>query len=103
MTNRFYMVTFDLENSANRTNEYAKVRADLKLMVGAARYHSFTKQACIVQTSNNAAAIRNRMAQKLGGNCNILVVRLRHGYAFKLRDSRIKAQASEVLRSIPPV
>jgi hypothetical protein len=37
------MVTFDLENSANRTNEYAKVRADLKAMVGAANYHDFTK------------------------------------------------------------
>lgn len=102
MANQFYMVTFDLENSANRTNEYAMVRIDLKAMVGASNYHGFTKQACIVQTSNNAAAIRNRMAQKLGGDCNILVVRLQHGYAFKLTDSKIKAQAAAVLRSIPP-
>jgi hypothetical protein len=98
---RFYMVTFDLENSAKRTAEYAQVRADLRLMVGAANYHGFTKQACIVQTSNTAAAIRDRMAQKLGGDCNILVVRLRYGYAFKLKDRTMKAQAAAVLRSIP--
>lgn len=102
MASRFYMVTFDLENAANRTAEYAQVRADLKLMVGAANYHSFTKQACIVQTSYDAAAIRDRMAQKLGGNCNILVVRLRHGYAFKLKDPKVKEQAAAVLRSIQP-
>jgi hypothetical protein len=95
------MVTFDLEHSANRTAEYAQVRADLKVMVGAANYHHFTKQACIVQTSNNAAAIRDRMAQKLGGDCNILVVRLCHGYAFKLKDHKVKAQAAAMLRSIP--
>lgn len=79
MANRFYMVTFDLENSANRTNEYAMVRADLMAMVGASNYHGFTKQACIVQTSNAAGAIRDRMVQKLGGDCNILIVRLQRG------------------------
>ncbi len=108
MANRFYMVTFDLEHSATRTAEYAQVRADLKFMVGPANYHGFTKQACIVQTSQNAAAIRDRMAQKLGGDCNILVVRLAHGYAFKFSATKLKAepsmkaQAAAVLRSIPP-
>ncbi len=103
MSNRFYMVTFDLENSANRTNEYQKVRADLRAMVGPAHYHGFTKQACIIQTSSNARAIRDRMAQKLGGDCNILVVRLCHGYAFKLLDPTVRVQAAAVLRSIPPL
>ncbi len=101
MSLRFYMVTFDLENSANRTDEYTKVRNDLKLMVGTANYHGFTKQACIVQTSKDVRAIRDRMAQKLGGNCNILVVRLRKGFAFKLLDPIARAQANGVLRSIP--
>ena len=102
MSLRFYMVTFDLENSANRRNEYTKVRNDLKLMVGNANYHGFTKQACVVHTSKDARAIRDRMAQKLGGNCNILVVRLRKGFAFKLLDPAARAQANVVLRSIPP-
>ncbi len=106
MAGRFYMVTFDLEHSASRTAEYAQVRADLKLMVGPANYHGFTKQACIVKTSQNAAAIRDRMAQKLGGDCNILVVRLAHGFAFRFsvtkrkEEPSINAQAAAVLRSI---
>jgi tRNA U38,U39,U40 pseudouridine synthase TruA len=101
MSLRYYMVTFDLPNSAGRTNEYMKVRRDLQLLVGNTNYHAFTKQACIVQTSKDARAIRDRMVQKLGGNCNILVVRLRKGFAFKLLDPVARVQANGVLRSIP--
>jgi hypothetical protein len=101
MSERFYMVSFDLENSKYRTNEYTKIRRYLENLVGSRNYHRLTKQCCILKTDQRSAAIRDGIKQRLGSNCNILVVRLQYGYAFHLPDPVVRAEAIDVLTSIP--
>jgi hypothetical protein len=100
MAERYYLVTFDLENSAGREADYERVRNDLKQLVGPMNYHKPLKQCCIVKTDKNAATIRNAMTQRLGQQCNILVARLRFGFAFRIRDRHTHAETSALLRRI---
>jgi hypothetical protein len=101
MTGRFYMVTFDLENSKGRTNDYPKARQALQFLVGDGNYWDLVKQCAIVRTNNDARAIMNTLTQQLGPDCNVLVVRLRRGYAFKLRDVDKRAKARDCFQQIP--
>lgn len=101
MTERFYLVTFDLLNSKNRTNEYAIARQALKFRFGANNFWRIVKQCCIVRTDQNASAIRDVLSQRLGKNCNILVVRLARGYAFRMATPGLGGFAKECLDQIP--
>ena len=100
MADRYYVVTFDLEDSQGREAEYELVRRDLKLMVGPMNYHRPLKRCCIIRTNKDAQTIRNTMTQKLGDKCNILIARLRHGFAFRIRDPELRVRTSILMRSI---
>lgn len=104
MPDRFYLATFDLVNSRGREAEYARARAALEFLVGSANYHRPVKQCCIIGTdkSINAGRIKDTLRQTLGSNSNILVVRLRHGYATALIQPANRARTRTVLGSIPP-
>lgn len=101
MTGRFYMVTFDLIGSKGRENDYAKARGALRFLVGEGNYWDLVKQCAIVRTNKDARVIMNSLTQSLGLECNILVVRLRRGYAFRLRDVGKRAKARDCLQQIP--
>lgn len=98
---RYYLTTFDLENSKGREAEYAKVRRRLEFLVGKQNYLRIVKQCCIVQTSLNAAALRNSIRQVTGSQSNILVVRLRHGYSTAINDPSIRQKARDFLDQVP--
>ena len=100
MPDRFYLVTFDLKESHTRQAEYLKVRSRVRNLVGRENFCQIVKQCCMVRTSLDAASIRNSMKQVIGERCNILVVRLRKGYAFKLLDPAMQRRAREFLGSI---
>jgi len=101
MTLRYYMVTFDIIGSRGREGDYRKVEEALKFRFGAGNYWKLVKQCAVVRTFHTASDIRGTLAQQLGRNCNILVVRLRHGYAVSIRDSAKRAEAIDCLRRIP--
>lgn len=103
MTNRFYMVTFDLEDSKNRTNEYKAAEEALKFRFGPDNYWKILKQCCIVRTNRDAREIRDTLIQRLGQKCNILVIRLRRGYAFKIKDREKRTSAQSCLSQIPSI
>lgn len=90
---RTYLVTFDLENSKNRTNDYKRAEAALHFRFGANKCWKLVKQCYIVRTNMTAVDIRLTLTQRLGASCNILVVRLRKGYAFKINDPAKRQQA----------
>lgn len=98
---KYYMVTFDLLNSAGRTNDYKAAEDAIRFLVGPGNYWKFVKQCAIVRTNRDARDIRNTLGQRLGSNCNILIVRLRRGYAFKLKDAVKRNAARRVLQNIP--
>lgn len=101
MTSRFYMVTFDLRNSKGRENEYAKADAALKFRYGDQNYWKIVKQCRIIRTNQDARQIRDMLNQSLGGNCNILVVRLKRGFAFTLLNPLDRVVARDCLQQIP--
>ena len=101
MTSRFYMVAFDLKNSKGRESEYARADAALQFRVGAKNCWRIVKQCRIVRTDQDASSIRNMINQSLGGNCNILVVRLKRGYAFTLMNPDDRIVARDCLQQIP--
>lgn len=101
MADRYYIVTFDLENSQGREAEYSRVRRRLEALVGPTNYYRPLMQCCIVRTHLYAAQIRDSMKQTLGSNCNILVTRLRHGYAHHIRNSSTRLRTDNMLRNIP--
>jgi hypothetical protein len=100
MTERFYMVKFDLKNSKGREAEYYRADAALKFRFGPSNYWKIVKQCRIVRTDRDASAIRNSLTQTLGGNCNILVVRLRHGHAYTLVDPAARLAAKNCFDQI---
>lgn len=101
MTGRYYMVTFDITPSKGRNNDYKMVNDSLMMQFGMSNYWSIVKQCCIIRTARDARSIRDSISQKLGSDCNILVVRLRRGYAFKLIDPVKRQNAQNVLSQIP--
>lgn len=101
MTGRFYIVTFDLQNSKGREAEYPRADAALRLRFGSQNFWKIVKQCRIVRTNEDARQIRATLQQVLGGNCNILVVRLRRGYAFKLTTPAARIVARDCLQQIP--
>ena len=66
MTNRHYMVTFDISPSHGRTNDYPKVDSALKFRFGEANFWRPVKQVRIIQTNQDARAIRDTVSQALG-------------------------------------
>lgn len=100
MTARFYMVTFDLRNSKGRENEYVKADNALKFRFGPQNYWKIVKQIRIVKTGQDARQIRDMLHQTLGGNCNILIVRLRRGYAYTLINPKDRETAKDCLQQI---
>ena len=101
MADRYYLVTFDLQNSKGREAEYAKARGALQFLVGSSNYYGLLKQCSIVRTSLMASRLQQTLMQILGQNCNILIVRLRYGYSFRIRDPQIRQRAKELLNNIP--
>lgn len=101
---RYYMVTFDLVGAKGREAEYEQARKALQFMVGPQNYIRIVKQCCFVRTDrHNAARLRDSLQQMLGSKSNILVVRLRHGYAFRLMKHADQVAAANFLQSIPAV
>ena len=100
MTNRHYMVTFDISPSYGRTNDYPKVDDALRFRFGDANFWKPLKQVRIIRTKQDARAIRDTIAQALGSGCRILVVRLRRGYAFKIANPKDRAEAQARLQAI---
>lgn len=103
MAPRFYLVTFDLEDSRYRTNEYRIAEEALISSFERPNYWKLVKQCSIVRTSRSAADIRDVLTQRLGRNCNILVVRLRYGYAFTLTNRQKRQAARNCLSQIPSI
>jgi hypothetical protein len=101
VSTRYYLVTFDLKNSKGREAEYKRADDALVLRYGPQNYWRIVKQCRIIRTSQDARHIRDSLHQRLGGNCNILVVRLRRGYAFTLMDPQDRAKARDCLQNIP--
>ena len=96
------MVTFDLENSRNRTNDYKRAEDALRFRFGPRNYWKLVKQCHIVRTSLAAADVRSTLTQRLGSNCNILVVQLRKNYAYRLLRPQNQQQARDCLGTIEP-
>lgn len=96
----FYMVTFDLQNSAGRSDDYRHAESSLKFRFGPDNYWKLVKQCAIVRTDQGARSIRDALGQRLGADCNILVVKLARGYAFKIRDHAKRRAARQCLRQI---
>jgi hypothetical protein len=101
MTKRFYLVTFDLIGSRGRENEYKRAEDALTFRFGKDNYWKLVKQCAVVRTNQDARAIRDVLQQRLGRNCNILVMRLRRGYAFSIRDPLKRQAAKDCLQQIP--
>lgn len=98
---RYYLVTFDLIGSKGREGDYARAHAAITLLVGGGKnYYRIVKQCCMVRTRHNAARLRDSLKQTLGGSCNILVVRLRGGYAYSIKSPLTRAKATEILAEI---
>jgi len=72
MAMHFYSVTFDLENSASRTNDYKAAEIALKTRFGSGNYWKIVKQCCIVRTTQDAVSVRQTLEQRLGVRTNIL-------------------------------
>lgn len=94
------MVTFDLQNSKGRSGEYLNAESSLRFRFGPDNYWKIVKQCAIIRTDEGAASIRDTLSQKLGAECNILVVKLARGYAFKIRDPLQREKAKECLRKV---
>jgi hypothetical protein len=101
LNDRYYIVTFDLEESKGQELEYNKIRQRLEGLVGKENYFRPVKQCCIVKTPLSARHIRNSMLQTLGPKCNILVVRLRFGYAFRIKDVQERQRTNRLMNAIP--
>jgi len=101
MSDRFYLVTFDLRNSKGREAEYRQADESLKFRFGRDNFWKIVKQCRIIRTGQDAREIRSTLSQVLGSNCNILVVRLRRGYAFRIVDARDRRVARGLLSQIP--
>lgn len=103
MADRYYLATFDLVNSEGRQAEYAKARAALEFLVGGQNYYRPVKQCCILKSdgSVNAARIKKTLTQNLGSDCNVLVVRLRHGHAIHLLDRENRIETEALLAGLP--
>lgn len=102
MAIRHYLVTFDLVGSKGRESEYGAARRALEFLVGSQNYFRIVMQCCLVRTDKYyAAALKNSLSQRLGSQSNILVVRLRHGYAMKLLNQTTREEALEFLGNIP--
>lgn len=97
---RFYLVSFDLIHARGRTNEYKAAEEALKLRFGPDNFWKPIKQFCIVRTDQGAGAIRDTLGQRLGRNCNILVVALRKGYAFRILNPQKRNEARECLEQL---
>lgn len=98
---KFYMVTFDLLNSAARTNDYKKAEDALIFSFGPNNYWKPLKQCAFVRTDRGPVAIRNTLSQRLGTNMNILVVRVRREHALKIKNPTKFAEATAFFRQIP--
>jgi hypothetical protein len=101
MPYHYYVATFDLEQSKGREAEYGKVRQALECLVGSKNYYRPVKQCCIVRTNLNADTLRDSMTQTLGPRCNILIARLRFGFAFRIRNPETKRETGMWMRGIP--
>jgi hypothetical protein len=104
MTDRWYLATFDIEGAKGREGDYKKTADALKSRFGPTNFFQFVKQCCVIRISkdgDDAASIRDTIHQRLGGSCNIVVLKLGPGFAFKLRDSTKRKVAKRALRSIP--
>lgn len=101
MADRFYLASFDLLQSQGRQNDYKAAEETLKFRFGANNYWKPLKQFCVIRTDQGAAAIRDALSQRLGGNCNILVVGLKKGYAYKIVNTRRRREAKEMLEQLP--
>lgn len=98
---KFYMVTFDLLNSATRTNDYKKAEDALIFKFGPNNYWKPLKQCAFVRTDRGAVAIRNTLSQRLGADTNILVVRVKREHALKIKNPTKLTEARAFFRQIP--
>lgn len=96
----FYMVTFDLQNSRGRSNEYSAAEAHLRNRFGAENYWKIVKQCAVIRTADHSRAIRDTLSQRLGSDCNILVVKIARGYALKIRDPYQREKAKKCLQQV---
>jgi hypothetical protein len=103
VSDRWYLATFDIEGAKGREADYKKTEDALKHRFRAQNYFRFVKQCCVIRltrSSDNAVSIRDVIHQRLGSNCNIVVLRLGRGYAFKLLDATKRKKARVALGSI---
>jgi hypothetical protein len=95
------MITFDLKNSNGRQAQYKKADAHLVFVYGKQNFWKIMKQVKIIRTNHDPRQIRDSLHQNLMGNCNILVVRIRKGYAFKIIDPALRLIARDCLQQLP--
>jgi hypothetical protein len=99
---RLYIVTFDIEGSAGREGDYGKVEKALQTAFGPKNYRKIVKQCCVIRTVGpGAVPIRDAIKLTLGKKCNIVVLRLARGYAIKICDALLRAQAGKLFKELP--
>ena len=99
---RYYLITFDLTPSYNRQSDYDGIRAAIKSFVGIRNYFEPLKQCCMVRTRVNAMALRQHVAALVRPG-NVLVLRLRHGYATDIIDPVLRKKTRDWLGGVPGV
>lgn len=72
----------------------------LRFRFGSDNFWKPLKQFCVVRTHQGAAAVRDALGQRLGRNCNILVVALAKGYAYKIKNASKRREARGFLEEI---
>ena len=97
---RDYLITFDLSDSANRRDEYRTIRNAIRDFVGPCNYFKSLKQCCLVRTNENNAIILGQLVGNLVDPGNVLVLRLRYGYATDIVDPVMRQKTRDWLRKI---
>jgi hypothetical protein len=97
------MATFDLRESAERTADYPRAYKALKLRFGEDNFWAPLKQFCVIRTTGYARDITNTINQAVGGNCNIIVIRLAKGGDRKIKELLKEKEAREMFDAIPYV
>ena len=80
----FYMVTFDIIGSKGKEALYEKVRRALQTQVGDGNYYRLLKQCVLIETLTDRREVGKMTKSILGDSCNILIVRLQSGQAYRI-------------------
>ena len=96
----FYMVTFDIINSRGKESLYHAVEKALKDELGDEHYYRVVKQCVLVETLADKREIGKIIKGILGNECNILIVRLQPGQAYRIVDPAHKANAAKFFKRL---